>query len=139
MSTRCTNGERPIGLTSLTGTSHGAQGTLRVMVRQTVGQLSLNEMVVAALLVEGDAHGFALAKELAPDSDLGRILTVRRPLVYRALDRVVAAGLAEHLQSEPGDSGPTRTVHTTTTVGRRSADTFSSVHSCQLTLGQALD
>ncbi len=78
---------------------------------------SLNEWVVLALLGEGPNHGFALAKELAPDTDLGRILTVRRPLVYRALDRSVDRELATPYQTEPGDSGPTRTVHRVTALG----------------------
>jgi len=82
------------------------------------GDLSLNEWVVLALLAEGPSHGFAMAKELAPDADLGRILTVARPLVYRALARVVDAGLAESVHIEPGDAGPNRTVHRLTRSGR---------------------
>jgi len=55
--------------------------------------LSLNEWVCLALLTEKPSHGFALAKQLAPDSDLGRILTVRRPLVYAAAKRAVTRWL----------------------------------------------
>ncbi len=44
-------------------------------------ELSLTEWVVLALLGERPAHGFALARELAAGGDLGRILTVHRPLV----------------------------------------------------------
>lgn len=79
--------------------------------------LPLNEWVVLALLAEQPRHGFAVARELAPGSDLGRILTVQRPLVYRALDRLVAAGLARPSHTEPGDNGPNRTVHRTTRRG----------------------
>ena len=71
-------------------------------------ELSLNEWVVLALLVERPAHGFALAKQLEAGTDLGRILTVRRPLVYRALDRLAEAGHIVNQQREPGDGGPTR-------------------------------
>ncbi len=85
-------------------------------------QLSLNEWVTLALLAEMPRHGFALSRELAPASDLGRVLTVHRPLVYRALDRLVAAGLAEPHQTEPGDGGPTRTLHRPTTTGRAAID-----------------
>jgi DNA-binding PadR family transcriptional regulator len=81
--------------------------------------LSLNEWVVLALLAERPAHGFAIARELRADSDLGRILTVHRPLVYRALDRVAAAGLVEAHHTEPGDAGPNRTLHRVTRRGRR--------------------
>jgi PadR family transcriptional regulator AphA len=84
----------------------------------TSGDLSLNEWVVLALLAERPAHGFAVARELAPGSDLGRVLTVHRPLVYRALDRVVSAGYAEPGPVEPGDAGPNRTVHRLTRRGR---------------------
>lgn len=80
---------------------------------------SRNEFVILALLVERPAHGFALAKELSAGSDLGRILTVRRPLVYRALDRVVAADLATPVHTEPGQAGPTRTVYRPTPSGTR--------------------
>ena len=87
---------------------------------------SLNEWVVLALLVEEPGHGFALARSLAPDSDLGRILTVRRPLVYRAVDRLVEAGLVEPVQTEPGDAGPSRTVLRATATGRRRLDRWLS-------------
>lgn len=79
--------------------------------------LPLNEWVVLALLAEQPRHGFAVAKELAPGSDLGRILTVHRPLVYRALDRLVAAELARPSRTEPGDNGPNRTLHVPTRRG----------------------
>ncbi|MDY7105657.1 MAG: PadR family transcriptional regulator [Actinomycetota bacterium] len=84
--------------------------------------LSLNEWVVLALLSEEPAHGFAVSKQLRPESDLGRILTVHRPLVYRALDRVVGAGLAEAHQTEPGDAGPNRTSYRVTDAGREALD-----------------
>lgn len=81
--------------------------------------LSLNEWVVLALLAEHPSHGFALARDLEAGSDLGRVLTVRRPLVYRALDRLVAVGLAVPHHTEPGAAGPNRTVHVATSEGRR--------------------
>ena len=87
-------------------------------------ELSLTEWVVLAVLVEAPIHGFAIAKELRPDTDLGRILTVHRPLVYRALDRLVAAGLAEPHHTEPGAAGPARTLHQPTLTGCRAADAW---------------
>ncbi len=83
---------------------------------------SVTEWVLLALLAEAPGHGFALAKELELDRDLGRILTVRRPLVYRALDRLGAAELVEPLQTEPGDAGPTRTVFQPTKPGLSELD-----------------
>ena len=73
-------------------------------------ELSLTEWVVLALVGESPTHGFAIARELRPESDLGRILTVHRPLVYRALDRLSDAGLVAEAATEPGDAGPTRTI-----------------------------
>ncbi len=87
---------------------------------------SLTEWVVLALLIEAPAHGFALSKDLTADSDLGRIVTVRRPLVYRALDRLVEAGLATPLHTEPGDSGPARTVYRPTNAGSAAAEGWLS-------------
>lgn len=80
-------------------------------------ELSLTEWTVLALLAEAPTHGFGIAKELRSGADLGRIITVHRPLVYRALDRLVAAGLAEPHTTEPGDAGPNRTVHRATSRG----------------------
>lgn len=85
-------------------------------------ELSPTEWVVLALLAETPTHGFAIAKELRPDSDLGRIITVHRPLVYRALDRLVGSNLAEPHSTERGDAGPNRTVHRATRSGRRAVD-----------------
>ena len=70
------------------------------------------------LLAEGPTHGFAIAKDLAPGTAVGRVLTVRRPLVYRALDRLVALGLSEPMHTEPGDAGPQRLVHRVTRSGQ---------------------
>ena len=80
--------------------------------------LSLTEWVVLALVSESPTHGFAIAKELQADSDLGRILTVHRPLVYRASTRLRDAGLIESTATEPGDAGPNRTVLRATRRGR---------------------
>lgn len=93
------------------------QSTLLLMGQQPT-ERSVTEWVLLALLAERPSHGFALAKSLQPDSDLGRILTVRRPLVYRALDRLAEAKSIEPRKTEPGDSGPTRTVFQPTENGR---------------------
>lgn len=87
-------------------------------------ELSLTEWVVLALVSESPTHGFAVARELQADSDLGRILTVHRPLVYRALDRLGEAGLVEQVSTEPGDAGPTRTVMKASRSGKRILKTW---------------
>ena len=83
---------------------------------------SLTEWVVLALLAEGPVHGFAIARELRAGADLGRIITVQRSLVYRALDRLVSAGLAEPHQTEPGEAGPSRTLHRPTQTGNAAVE-----------------
>ena len=80
--------------------------------------LSATEFAVLGLLAEGPTHGFAVAKDLAPGTSVGRVLTVRRPLVYRALDRLVGLGLAQAVHTEPGDAGPQRLIHRVTRSGR---------------------
>jgi len=83
---------------------------------------SLTEHVVLAVLGEGAAHGFAIARELSPRREIGRACTVRRPLVYRALDRLVASGLAATRGTEPGEAAPRRTVFRITPRGRSALD-----------------
>ena len=64
--------------------------------------LSPTEHAVLGLLAEAPTHGFTIPKELAPGTSVGRVLTVRRPLVYRALDRLVALRLAEAFTHRTG-------------------------------------
>lgn len=82
----------------------------------------LNDLVVLAVLGEEPAHGFALSRLLAPDSDLGRIVTLRRAQVYRSIDRLLAAALVRPLAVEPGDAGPQRTVLAPSDEGRAVLD-----------------
>ena len=79
----------------------------------TEPRLSVTEYAVLGLLAEGPSHGFALSKHLAANTEVGRVFTVRRPLVYRALDRLVDGGLAEPVGTE-NESEPTRLVHRAT-------------------------
>ena len=81
-------------------------------------RLSVTEYAVLGVLAEKPSHGFAIAKELEPTADLGRVFTVRRPLVYRALDRMADIGYVETATTEPG-SGPQRIVYRVTRAGRR--------------------
>lgn len=81
-------------------------------------ELNLNAWAVLALLVDdGPQHGFALARTLARGTDLGRVWSVSRPLVYRALDQLSARGLAEAGSSEPSPQGPARQAHAATRAG----------------------
>jgi DNA-binding PadR family transcriptional regulator len=97
-----------------TAASQGV-GLLSFLVAEP--QLSLTDFAVLGLLAEGPSHGFALSKALGPEGPVGRILTVRRPLAYRALARLVELGLVEPVHTEPGDAGPQRVIHRITTTG----------------------
>ena len=79
--------------------------------------LSLTEWSVLGLIAEGDTYGFSIAKLFAANGPAGRIWTVARPLVYRAIDALTAQGLAVAVGSEPGDGGPRRTLVRVTLAG----------------------
>jgi DNA-binding PadR family transcriptional regulator len=83
--------------------------------RQT---LSLNEWAVLGVLVERARHGYDIAAELKRGTEIGDTWRLTRPLVYRALERLEALGLAEPRRTEPGDAGPPRTIYAATRRGR---------------------
>jgi DNA-binding PadR family transcriptional regulator len=92
------------------------------MARARLPDLSLTEWAVLAVAAEQPTHGFAISKELAPDADLGRIWTVPRPLVYRALTVLNAHRFIEPLGEEAGDRGPSRTKLRATRAGKAAVD-----------------
>jgi DNA-binding PadR family transcriptional regulator len=81
--------------------------------------LTAGEWAVLALLGEAPSHGFAVARALAPEGEVGRIWSVRRPLVYRAVDTLTGMGLVRPAATVPSRSGPQRTVLEATPEGRR--------------------
>jgi PadR family transcriptional regulator AphA len=82
--------------------------------------LSLPEWTVLAVLSQRPAHGFAIAQLTAPGGELGRIWQIPRPVVYRAIGRLLDAGLITPESIEPG-LGPQRTIYTVTPHGREAA------------------
>lgn len=82
-------------------------------------ELSVGEWAVLALVAEQPAHGFAVAREMASDGTIGRVWSLPRPLVYRAIDTLRAKGLVEERGREPGARGPHRTILGPTPAGRR--------------------
>lgn len=84
-----------------------------------MARVSLTEWAVLAALAEHPAHPFAIARLFSREGDLGRVLTLPRPLVYRAADRLAAAGLCRPDHVEPGEGGPERTIYRITPAGRR--------------------
>lgn len=92
------------------------------MVRTGGDELLLGEWACLGILAQAPAHGFAVAKRLAPDGDVGRVWSLSRALTYRALDQLVAGGQARAVAEEPGRAGGVRTVLAPTAAGRRQLD-----------------
>lgn len=82
-------------------------------------QLTAGEWALLALLDELPTHGFALARAMAPDGEVGQVWSMRRPLVYRALDMLGQMGLVAPLARLPSESGPQRTIMEPTDAGHR--------------------
>lgn len=80
--------------------------------------LLLGEWACLGLLYAVPSHGFAIAAQLRPDAEVGRIWSLSRPLTYRSLDQLVERGLVRPVGSEPGDAGPNRTILAATRTGR---------------------
>ena len=85
--------------------------------------LPLGEHAVLAVLAEEPRHGWAVARELGPEGELGRVWTLSHPLAYRAMDNLVARGLVRATGTEPG-RGPRRTILAATASGRREVDSW---------------
>lgn len=88
------------------------------------GELSAGEWAVLALIAEGPSHGWAAVRALAPEGDIGRVWSLPRPLVYRALDLLAARGLIEEHRVEGSAQGPRRTVMRVTKPGKAKVDTW---------------
>jgi DNA-binding PadR family transcriptional regulator len=82
-------------------------------------ELTVGEWAVLALLAESESHGFAIARAMAPDGEVGKVWSVRRPLVYRAIDTLAAMGHVRAAGTVASTSGPQRTVLHATTGGKR--------------------
>ncbi len=79
---------------------------------------SLQEWAALGLLCERPRHGWAVARELAPDGEIGRVYSCTRPLVYRALAQLRDASLVEARGQAASDAGPARTTLGPTRRGR---------------------
>ena len=90
------------------------------MSRPTRTRPSLPEWAALGLLCEEPRHGWAIARELAPAGEIGRVYSCTRPLVYRALGQLREAGLVEERGTAASDEGPARTTLAATHRGRAS-------------------
>lgn len=84
--------------------------------------LSVGEWAVLALLCERPAHGYAVSAELAPDGGLGRIWSVKQPVIYRTLTVLKSMELVEVAGVRPGDQAPQRTELRATAKAQRMVD-----------------
>jgi DNA-binding PadR family transcriptional regulator len=91
------------------------------MAATTHVRLSLAEWVVLSLVSEAPSHGFALARTLSDDGDLGQIWRVPKPVIYRALQRLETAGLVVTVELQPSSEGPVRSLVDVTEAGRDAA------------------
>jgi DNA-binding PadR family transcriptional regulator len=84
---------------------------------RTRDELTAGEWAVLALLSEQPTHGFALARAMAPDGEVGQVWALRRPLVYRALETLDRVGFVRPVGRLPSSLGPQRTVQEITATG----------------------
>jgi DNA-binding PadR family transcriptional regulator len=87
-------------------------------------QLTAGEWAVLALLAEGPTHGFAIARTMAPDGEIGKVWSLPRPRVYHAIDALTARGFTEPVATVASISGPHRTVLEVTPPGRQALATW---------------
>ncbi len=80
--------------------------------------LLLGEWACLGVLYQGATHGFAIAVEMRPEGDIGRVWSLSRALTYRSLDQLVERGLVSEVGEEPGIAGGNRTVLAATRRGR---------------------
>jgi PadR family transcriptional regulator AphA len=89
-------------------------------------EMPLPEWLVLALLSQRPAHGFAVAQLTASSGELGRVWQVPKAVVYRAIGRLLDAGLINPEVTEPG-LGPQRTIYNATPRGHAAADRWLQI------------
>ena len=79
--------------------------------------LSHSDWLVLGALSSGATHGFAISLALGKEGDLGRIWSVRRPMVYQSVSKLIGLGLIQEGTSERSTAGPSRTPLSLTSEG----------------------
>jgi DNA-binding PadR family transcriptional regulator len=82
-------------------------------------RLSLAEWLVLSLVSEAPTHGFAIARMLAGDGELGHVWRVPKPVIYRALQRLETLELVATIEVQPSNAGPARSLIAATDTGHR--------------------
>src|SRR3954451_9435909 len=88
------------------------------MARPSRTEPTLTEWAVLGLLQERPAHGWDLARAFAADGEIGRIWTVSRPLVYRAITVLRELGYVTERGSAKSATGPHRVLLAPTPRGK---------------------
>lgn len=97
----------------------------RATDRDTMKAPLLGEWACLGILYDQPAHGWAIAARLLPDSSIGRIWHMKRPLTYRSLDQLARREWIGPIGQEPGDAGPNRTILKATRSGRAQFRTWT--------------
>jgi DNA-binding PadR family transcriptional regulator len=83
--------------------------------------LSLTEWLVLGLAGEGPTHGFAIARLLGQQGELGQVWRVPKPVIYRGLARLEQLGLVLTVGEQTTSLGPARSVVEATPDGRQAS------------------
>ena len=83
-----------------------------------------SEWAVLALVDEGPTHGFAIARAMAEDGEIGKVWSLRRPRVYYAIEALTRLGFARPTGTVASRSGPDRKVLRITPAGSRAIATW---------------
>lgn len=84
----------------------------------TAVELGLAERVCLAIVANQDTHGWALAKLLAPEGEIGRVWTLSRALTYRAIEGLATKGMISR-DTDTAQSKNDRVTLMTTDSGRQ--------------------
>jgi DNA-binding PadR family transcriptional regulator len=88
------------------------------VARTTEQQLLLGEWACLGILYPAPMHGFAIAAQLKPEGDIGRVWSLSRALTYRSLEQLANRGYIHEVGEEPGIAGGNRTILAATRSGR---------------------
>jgi DNA-binding PadR family transcriptional regulator len=89
-----------------------------VVVARTSDQLLLGEWACLGILYPAPLHGFAVAAQLKPQGEIGRVWSLSRALTYRSLEQLAARDYISVVGEEPGIAGGNRTILAATRSGR---------------------
>jgi DNA-binding PadR family transcriptional regulator len=87
-------------------------------------RLSLAEWLVLCLVREEPTYGLILVGLLARDGTLGRVWSVPKAVVYRALQRLEVLGLIRTVGEQRTSQGPVRSLYQVTPAGDAAASAW---------------